>query len=87
MLLVTPDSYPKIVAAHAEARRPGPELADVVPPEAGDFGWVTQKLMDIADTSAGGRIVSVLEGGYDLQGLQESVAAHLTALMGTTSKP
>ena len=37
--------------------------------------------------SAGGRIVSVLEGGYDLQGLQESVAAHVTALMGTTSKP
>ncbi len=48
---------------------------------------MTQKLMDIADSSAGGRIVSVLEGGYDLQGLQESVAAHVTALMGTTSKP
>jgi len=38
--------------------------------------------MDVADASAGGRIVSVLEGGYDLQGLQESVAAHVTALMG-----
>jgi acetoin utilization deacetylase AcuC-like enzyme len=49
---------------------------------AEDFGWVTRKLMDIADASAGGRIVSVLEGGYDLQGLQESVAAHVTALMG-----
>jgi acetoin utilization deacetylase AcuC-like enzyme len=49
---------------------------------AEDFGWVTRKLMDLADTSAGGRIVSVLEGGYDLQGLQESVAAHVTALMG-----
>ena len=47
-----------------------------------DFGWVTHKLMDVADTSAGGRIVSVLEGGYDLQGLKESVAAHVTALMG-----
>jgi acetoin utilization deacetylase AcuC-like enzyme len=47
-----------------------------------DFGWVTRKLMDVADSSAGGRIVSVLEGGYDLQGLQESVAAHVTALMG-----
>ena len=52
-----------------------------------DFGWVTRKLMDIADHSAGGRVVSVLEGGYDLQGLKESVAAHVTALMGTTSKP
>jgi acetoin utilization deacetylase AcuC-like enzyme len=49
---------------------------------AEDFGWVTRKLMDVADASAGGRIVSVLEGGYDLQGLQESVAAHVTALMG-----
>jgi acetoin utilization deacetylase AcuC-like enzyme len=38
--------------------------------------------MDIADTGAGGRIVSMLEGGYDLQGLKESVAAHVTALMG-----
>jgi acetoin utilization deacetylase AcuC-like enzyme len=52
-----------------------------------DFGWVTQKLMDIAEQSAGGRVVSVLEGGYDLQGLKESVAAHVTALMGTTPKP
>ena len=49
---------------------------------ADDFGWVTRKLMDLADASAGGRIVSVLEGGYDLQGLKESVAAHVTALMG-----
>src|SRR6201997_2647936 len=54
---------------------------------AEDFGWVTNKLMDIADQSAGGRVVSVLEGGYDLQGLSESVAAHVTALMGTTPKP
>jgi acetoin utilization deacetylase AcuC-like enzyme len=51
--------------------------------KAEDFDWVTRKLMDVADSSAGGRIVSVLEGGYDLQGLQESVAAHVTALMGT----
>jgi acetoin utilization deacetylase AcuC-like enzyme len=49
---------------------------------AEDFGWVTRKLMDVADASAGGRIVSVLEGGYDLQGLKESVAAHVAALMG-----
>ena len=33
-----------------------------------DFTWVTKKLMEIADASAQGRIVSVLEGGYDLQG-------------------
>ncbi|MEO8317616.1 MAG: histone deacetylase family protein, partial [Bradyrhizobium sp.] len=50
--------------------------------KAEDFGWVTRKLMDAANASAGGRVVSVLEGGYDLQGLKESVAAHVTALMG-----
>jgi len=49
---------------------------------ADDFDWVTRKLMDIAERTAQGRIVSVLEGGYDLQGLKESVAAHVTALMG-----
>jgi acetoin utilization deacetylase AcuC-like enzyme len=37
--------------------------------------------MDIADENASGRVVSVLEGGYDLQGLQESVTAHVIALM------
>ena len=46
-----------------------------------DFGWVTRKLMEIADQYASGRIVSVLEGGYDLEGLQQSAAAHVTALM------
>ncbi len=46
-----------------------------------DFDWVTRKLMEVADTSASGRIVSVLEGGYDLQGLARSAAAHVTALM------
>jgi acetoin utilization deacetylase AcuC-like enzyme len=50
--------------------------------KADDFGWVTRKLMDLAAKSAGNRVVSVLEGGYDLQGLKESVAAHVTALMG-----
>jgi len=46
-----------------------------------DYAWVTQKLMQIADASANGRVVSLLEGGYDLQGLAASVAAHVTALM------
>jgi acetoin utilization deacetylase AcuC-like enzyme len=46
-----------------------------------DFAWATQKLMEAADRSAGGRIVSVLEGGYDLEGLARSVAAHVLALM------
>jgi acetoin utilization deacetylase AcuC-like enzyme len=47
-----------------------------------DFTWVTQKLMEVADRCCGGRIVSMLEGGYDRQGLATGVAAHVTALMG-----
>ena len=47
-----------------------------------DFAWATKKLMEVADASAEGRIVSVLEGGYDLKGLAGSVAAHVIALMG-----
>ncbi len=49
--------------------------------EASDFAWVTQKIMEVADRCADGRVVSLLEGGYDLQGLASSVAAHVTALM------
>jgi len=46
-----------------------------------DFDWATRKLMEVADTFARGRVVSVLEGGYDLQGLANSAAAHVAALM------
>ena len=46
-----------------------------------DFAWATKKLMEIADKHSGGRVVSILEGGYDLQGLSPSAAAHVTALM------
>ena len=69
-----------IISAGFDAHRRDP-LASLEL-DASDFGWVTRKLMDAAHASAGGRIVSVLEGGYDLQGLQESVAEHVTALMG-----
>ena len=46
-----------------------------------DFAWATLRLMELADTHARGRVVSVLEGGYDLQGLAGSVGVHLHALM------
>ena len=46
-----------------------------------DFAWVTDKLCDIADTSCGGRVVSTLEGGYDLQALAASTKAHLEILL------
>jgi acetoin utilization deacetylase AcuC-like enzyme len=47
-----------------------------------DFAWATQTIMEVADRFADGRIVSVLEGGYDLSALGNSVAAHVAALMG-----
>jgi acetoin utilization deacetylase AcuC-like enzyme len=68
-----------IVSAGFDAHTRDP-LANLNLVEA-DYTWVTQKLMEIADASAKGRIVSMLEGGYDLQGLSRSVAAHVTALM------
>jgi acetoin utilization deacetylase AcuC-like enzyme len=46
-----------------------------------DYAWVTKKLMDLAEKQAGGRLVSVLEGGYDLEGLARSASAHVMALM------
>jgi acetoin utilization deacetylase AcuC-like enzyme len=46
-----------------------------------DFGWATRKIMEVADKTAQGRVVSTLEGGYDLEGLSRSVAAHVIALM------
>lgn len=46
-----------------------------------DFAWITLKLMEIAETHCEGRVVSVLEGGYDLQGLAGGVGVHLQALM------
>jgi acetoin utilization deacetylase AcuC-like enzyme len=51
-----------------------------------DFAWATGKLMDIADKSCGGRVVSVLEGGYDLEGLARSAAAHVMMLMGIAAR-
>ena len=46
-----------------------------------DFAWATQKIMEVADHCADGRVVSLLEGGYDLEALANSAAAHVTALM------
>lgn len=46
-----------------------------------DFAWATQKLMAIADRRAEGRLVSILEGGYDLEALSKSTASHVLALM------
>ena len=45
-----------------------------------DYAWITQQLMAVADRSSEGRIVSSLEGGYNLSSLARSVAAHVRAL-------
>lgn len=46
-----------------------------------DFAWLTRRLCEIAAAHAGGRLVSSLEGGYDLSALAASVAAHVRVLM------
>lgn len=47
-----------------------------------DFARATEELMEVASRKCGGRIVSLLEGGYDLQGLAFSVGVHVETLMG-----
>lgn len=47
-----------------------------------DYAWVTRQIMQVASIWAGDRIVSTLEGGYDLKALGRSVAAHVEALCG-----
>jgi acetoin utilization deacetylase AcuC-like enzyme len=61
----------------AHARDPMSQINLVEP----DFAWVTAKLMEIADRRCASRVVSILEGGYDLEGLARSAAAHVMTLM------
>jgi acetoin utilization deacetylase AcuC-like enzyme len=68
-----------IVSAGFDAHRRDP-LGNLRLVEA-DYVWITRKLMEIAQKRCGGRIVSILEGGYDLEGLARSVAAHVSTLM------
>jgi acetoin utilization deacetylase AcuC-like enzyme len=49
--------------------------------ETADFAWITQELLRIAALHCGGRLVSVLEGGYDLHALAASAAVHVRGLM------
>ena len=70
-----------LVSAGFDAHRADP-LAGLELEEA-DFAWVTARLMEAATRHCGGKLVSVLEGGYDLRALAGSAAAHLSAaLMG-----
>jgi acetoin utilization deacetylase AcuC-like enzyme len=47
-----------------------------------DFRWVTEQIVQVADTHASGRIVSALEGGYELHSLARCVESHIRILMG-----
>lgn len=67
-----------IVSAGFDAHREDP-LAQLEW-EEDDFVWITEELCDLADRHAGGRLVSCLEGGYDLTALAASVAAHVEVL-------
>ncbi|HLI18138.1 MAG TPA: histone deacetylase family protein [Rhodanobacteraceae bacterium] len=48
---------------------------------ANDYTWITQRLVELADRHADGRVISALEGGYDLDALRECTAAHVAGLM------
>ena len=47
-----------------------------------DFAELTSLLLEVADKHAGGRLVSVLEGGYNLKGLASAATAHIKTLVG-----
>ncbi|MDF2812152.1 MAG: acetoin utilization protein, partial [Microvirga sp.] len=73
-----------VVSAGFDAHWRDP-LASISLTEA-DFGWATRKVMALADRRCAGRLVSILEGGYDLEALARSTAAHVDALMGRETK-
>ncbi|MCY6381676.1 histone deacetylase family protein [Hoeflea prorocentri] len=68
-----------IISAGFDAHHRDP-LAEINLTEE-DFDWATGKLMDMAGRFCDNRLVSILEGGYDLVGLAESTAAHVRRLM------
>ena len=68
-----------IVSAGFDAHRADP-LADLRL-ETEDFGWMTDQLLAVADAHCGGRLVSILEGVYDLRALAASAALHVRRLM------
>jgi acetoin utilization deacetylase AcuC-like enzyme len=68
-----------IISAGFDAHTDDP-LANLRLGEA-DFQWATERLVEVAERHAQGRIVSMLEGGYDLKALARSVGVHVKALM------
>ena len=82
MLLPRLDAFkPQLVLVSAgfDAHRSDP-LADIRLGDE-DYAWITDRLLDVAGRHAGGRLVSTLEGGYDLAALASSAHAHVQALI------
>ena len=67
-----------LISAGFDAHMRDP-LADLML-ETEDFGWLTRQLREVAERHAAGRIVSMLEGGYDLDALRECTVVHVEAL-------
>ena len=68
-----------LISAGFDAHRSDP-LAQLLLDES-DYTWLTNALLEIARRHARGRVVSTLEGGYDLAALGASAAAHIRALL------
>lgn len=68
-----------LISAGFDAHRDDP-LANLKLTEA-DYAWVTREIVDRAEKLCGGRVVSMLEGGYDLLGLAKSAGTHVRVLM------
>jgi acetoin utilization deacetylase AcuC-like enzyme len=68
-----------LVSAGFDAHRNDP-LSDIRL-QTEDYAWITERLVDLARVHAGDRLVSTLEGGYDLAALAASVSAHVGALI------
>jgi len=69
-----------LVSAGFDAHRRDPVGAGGQRLEAKDFAWATRAVLEVARGSAKGRVVSSLEGGYDLEALGQSALAHVRAL-------
>ncbi|MBE1161380.1 histone deacetylase family protein [Dyella acidiphila] len=68
-----------LVSAGFDAHRNDP-LSDIRL-QTEDYAWITERLVELARAHAGDRLVSTLEGGYDLAALAASASAHVSALM------
>ncbi len=67
-----------IISAGFDAHRRDPLAHQSL--EAEDFAWATRAVLEVARRHCGGKVVSSLEGGYDLEGLGRSALAHVRAL-------